>query len=171
MPEPGFPSFQLTPDDTDFLSPDEELTQMLDLTDVEADDAAILAAGDDATQPFGRSFYLDFENNRANDQWVQDVQSLVMVAQVALNTVRGTSPILPDWFGRSGPDPMLGRVDSAEVRALAAADIRDTLLACHERISDVTNFVWAYDPDGDVIAFEADVEVDGEETARVGGMV
>lgn len=164
MPEPDFPDFELVPDEALNLTPDEEAALYID-----PEDAAAVAPDD--TLPLGRTIYIDWDGREVRDtQWVAGVDAVVQVLQCALNTIRGTSLILPDWFGRSG-EYLLGQVDGVEPRSLHETDIRDTLLAAHDRVTDVSNFRWIEDADapGEAIDFQADVEIDGQVTTLVGG--
>jgi hypothetical protein len=161
-----FSDFELIPDDALNLTPEEEASAYVD------PDAFVPAVDEEAGIPFGRTIWMDWDRSQLReDFWVAGVDSVVQVCQLALNVVRGTSLILPDWFGRSNPKDLEGEVDSTELRVLHATDIRDTLLGCHDRVTDVRDFRWTYDPSETVIGFEADVEIDGEVATLVGGTV
>jgi hypothetical protein len=164
VPETDFDSFELIPDEALSLTPEEEAAAYEYPDGLVADDAA-------SASPFGRTVYMDWDAGVMTGVWVSGVDSVVQVMQTALNTVRGTSPILPPWFGRSGPDPVLGQVDDAERRILHQTDIRDTLLSCHDRVTDVTKFEWLVDNDDGTVDFIAEVEIDGEVTTLVGGTI
>lgn len=165
MANDDFPDFELIPDLALNLSPDQEAALYVDPDDLPMDVDEV------AREPLGRTVWMDWGSGRLyQDRWVSGPDAVVMVAQVALNVVRGANPLFPDWFGRS-PDALIGQVDSSERRLLHQTDIRDTLLSCHERVTDVSGFRWATDPTGSVIDFEADVEIDGEVTVLVGGSV
>lgn len=163
MPEIDFDDFELVPDAALNLTPEEE-------ADAYEYPEALVAEEDEAL-PFGRTVYMDWEAERMTGIWVSGVDAVVQVAQVALNTVRGTSPILPDWFGLSAPSPMLGNVDTNERRVLHQTDIRDTLLSCHDRITDMARFKWTRDRDDGFADYEAEIEIDGEVTTLVGGTI
>lgn len=159
MPETDFTDFELLPDDAAQLTPTEELAFLVD-----PDDLPLVPTDDEEGLPFGRTVWMDFDSGvLVEDRWVDGANSVVMIAQMALRTIRGSSPYLPDWFGRNGPDPHLGHVDNAELRAIHQADIHETLMTCHDRITDVDNFRWTYDVHDTIIEFAADVEIDGED--------
>lgn len=163
-PEPDFPDFQLIPDEALNLSPDDEAATFEDPDD------AVPEPAESERAPFGRSVYIDWDAGVSySSQWVSGPDAVVQVLQCALNTVRGTSLLLPDWFGRSG-EHLAGRTDSADRRALHEADIRDTLLSAHERVTDVPAFRWQRDASEEWIFFEADVEIDGEVRTLVGSV-
>lgn len=165
MPENDFPDFQLIPDTGPDLTPADEAALFTD-----PDDVAPTFSDNPEVFPYGRTIWMDWSTGQLNqNQWVSGPDAAVQVAQVALNTVRGTSILLPPSFGRDEPKGMLGEVDSTFVRVLHSSDIRDTLLSCHERITAVNDFRWTYDPDQTCIGFEADVEMDGDVITLVGG--
>lgn len=165
MADDFFTDFELIPDEALNLTPEEEASAF------EAPDSSFTDAPDDAL-PFGRTVWMDWDRGELNpDQWVSGADAAVQVMQVALNVVRGTCPLLPDWFGVSGQSPLVGNVDTNEARVLHSTDARDTLLSAHERVTDVSGFAWERSDTGDVIGFNADVEIDGEVTTLVGGAI
>src|SRR3954468_15463013 len=105
MAETDFTDFELIPDEALNLTPEEQADAYEYPDGLAADD-------EEQTLPFGRTGYMDWSTGRMTGIWVSGVASVVQVCQGALNTVRGTSPILPDWFGLSGPSPVLGNVDA-----------------------------------------------------------
>lgn len=168
MPETDFADFQLIPDAAPTLTPEQEAALYAD------PDAIQLPVADDQddASPVGRSMWIDWDGGAARgDRWVDGVDAVVQVARCALAVTRGYNPLFPEWFGRSSVDAILGAVDDVERRAVHQADVRDTLLSCHERITGVTGFEWIYDESSTGIDLYADVEIDGQVTVRIGGAV
>lgn len=163
LPEIDFDDFELIPDEALNLTPEQEAAAY------EYPDG--LVPDDPGAEPFGRTVYMDWSSGVMTGLWVSGVDAVVQVCQVALNTVRGTSPILPDHFGLSAPSPVTGNIDSNERRVLHQTDIRDTLLSCHDRVTDVSGFRWTTDADIGAADFEANVEIDGTVTTLVGGTI
>jgi hypothetical protein len=158
---------EFLPDEADELSPEDEMAALEALGD--PDDLPLPPADEDEdTLPFGRTVFMDFDTKTVYpDRWVRGADSVVQVLQMALHSTRGEHLVFPDWFGRTAPDELLGYVDETERRALYAADIKETLIAAHERVTDVTDITWTVDSNGTAIDFEATVEIDGIESIVV----
>lgn len=160
-----FPDFELIPADTEVLSPDDELDDLVD-------PAAFLDLVEDDTVPIGTSWYRDYDNGVLSGapQRVVGTQSVVQIAQVALRTPRGVYPIFDDEFGMDHPDAMIGQVDDPEIRAHYERDVQETLLACHDRITAVGNITFNHDPDSEIGYLTVEVEIDREETVVIEGV-
>lgn len=156
-----FPDFELVPSEAEDLSPDDELADLVD-------PGVIPDVADDETMPIGRSWWRDYSTELTGfSQLTEGVQSVVMVASVALRTQRGTSIIFDDDFGMSHPESMIGQVDDPEIRSHYIRDVTETLLSCHDRITAVSNINFDYDNDEEVGYLSVDIEIDGEETATL----
>jgi len=160
-----FEDLEFLPDEADELSPEDEAAAFSDPDDIPLPPTT---EEDDETLPFGRTVFMDFENKIIYpDRWITGADAVVQILQMALHSTRGAHLVFPDWFGRTAPDELLGYVDETERRALYAADIKETLIAAHERVTDVTDIVWTVDESGTAIDFEATVEIDGAEILTV----
>jgi hypothetical protein len=98
---------------------------------------------------------------------VRDLDAVAQICQVALRVERYTWLIFPDEFGMDEPERPIGRVLDAEILAEWQADIRETILAAHERVTDVKNFKIELDDDGGVLLQAVDVIVDDEVTVTI----
>lgn len=161
MASEEFPAFELIPAEPAAATPDEELAEL----DIEVDDSADPA-------PIGYSWQLDFDTGQfaRTPLIVRGEDAVVMVAQVALRTRRGMHPIFDDDFGMEDPDSMLGFVDEAERRATYVRDTTETLLACHERITDVSDFTFLRDADDEIAYVDLTIEIDGDDEIRLEGV-
>lgn len=167
-PETDFGAFELIPAGADELTPDEELAGLVD------PDAIPFAEVDtaDETSPIGKTWLFDFDNNTfgTTAQPVDGITSVIMVAQVALRTQRLQHEILPDDFGMDDPDALIGKMDDPELRAYFMRDVEDTLIAAHDRITGVGDFLFLRDPDDEISYMDATVEIDGEINVRLEGI-
>lgn len=167
MPEPEFPTFELIPADTTELALDDELANLvdpLDIPEAELDDFEI--------GPLGRTWFWDLDDPTAHGQSVpvSGIQSVAMIAQVALHVPRGQYVIFPPDFGMEDPEALIGYPNDTERRASYIADIRETLMACHERISSVENIEFLYGDDEEVAYLNLTLEIDGEVDLRLEGL-
>lgn len=168
-PETDFDSIELIPaEDEDVLTPDEELAALIDPDDI----PFVEVDSSDDTAPIGRTWLYNFEDDGfgTTAQPVSDITPIVMVAQVALRTKRLQHEIFPDDFGMEDPDVMIGRMDDPELRAFYMHDVEDTLLAAHDRITGVGDFLWLRDEDDEIAYMDATLEIDGDINVRLEGV-
>lgn len=153
-----FPDLELIPADED-LSVDEELAGLVD-----PDDLDLAFVEDDEAQPFGKSIWLDVDNDPARPPLVvHGVDSFIVWATVALRTQMGAWPIFPDDFGMEDPRRLIGYPDDVERRAEYMRDVRETLMQ-YDRVTNVGGFVWRLlDDTGEVGGYDVTVELDGDE--------
>lgn len=167
MADEDFPTFELIPGGTDDFPPDEELASFEDPDAIPSLDA------EPDVLPTGYTWQLNPETGQfaRTPLRVEGTDAVVAVAQVAVRTARYRHPSLfPDDFGRENMYAGIGRVDDAESRAERERDLRETLLACHERITAVTNFLFFKDPDEEIAVTECDIEIDGDTVVRLEGV-
>jgi Protein of unknown function (DUF2634) len=164
----AFPEFQLLPASADVLTADEELAA---IQDPEAQPLPVSSEQDD-TLPIGRSRWFDFATGRSggSPRWARDAEAVIMVAQAALRTKRGEHSMLPDDFGMDEPDALIGHTYDAERVAAYEEDIEETLLACHDRITGVGNFMFLRDLDEEIAYVDLDIVIDGDNTIRLEGV-
>lgn len=161
-----FPALELLPADTDVFSLDEELAELADPEDVPDFDV------EEETLPVGRTWFIDLETGTGGPSpaVLRGNDAVVMLAQIALRTRRGEHVIFDDEFGMDDPEGMLGFADEAERRALYERDVSETLLACHDRITNVSDFLFIRDPDEEEIYVDLSIEIDGDEEVRLEGV-
>lgn len=167
MSADAFPDFELLPPSADALTADDELAEL-----VGPEDPALTNEVDDGSPPLGRSRWFDFDtgNSGGLPRWVYGNEAVVMVAQAALRTKRGECAMLPDDFGMDDPDALVGEVYDAERVGAYEDDIRETLLACHERITEVSGFMFLTDIDGEIAYVDLDIYIDGNAKERLEGV-
>lgn len=161
--EDDFPDFELIPVGGEPTDIDEELADLID-----PDDVADVERNQNADElPIGRSPLVNWDTQRGmagrNPLWVRDLQPVVLVAQVAIRYKRGTKRLFDREFGMNNPDAMIGFNDDPERRAEYEKDVIETLLACHDRITAVGNFVYTRDPTDELLYVDLEIEIDGEE--------
>jgi hypothetical protein len=159
-----FPDFELIPADTEDLSVDDELAGLVD-----PDDLDLAFVEDDEAKPFGKSVWLDVDNDPSRPPVVvYDVDSFIVWATIALKTEMGRWPIFPDDFGMEDPARLIGHADDVELRAEYMRDVRDTLMQ-HDRVTNVGGFVWHLLDDSDEVGgYDVTVELDGDKEVVLG---
>lgn len=127
---------------------------------------------EDDIAPIGRTVLMDFDVGRAGTrpQWVTDSLAVIQVAQVALRTRQGEHAMFSDGFGTPDPDDGIGYVDSAQSRAVATQNMKDTLLNCHERITNVGDFLFQADESGEILYVDLTIEIDSDAEVRLTGV-
>lgn len=165
MPEEPWPEFELVPDDGEDLTVDEELEQFVD-PDVLPEVEENLEAN---AEPIGRG--LLFDNGTgifgANALWTHGITSVVQIAAIALRTKRGEHLIFSDQFGMDEPEALIGYMDDAHRVAIYERDVTDTLLSCHERITNITNFEYVNEANQDTAYVNVTIEIDGDDQAII----
>jgi hypothetical protein len=155
-----FTDFELIPAGADALLDEEDIPATTALED----------------PPIGRSWLIDFdETSPTYGQFTGDPahgnDAVVMVAQVAMRSRRGWHPVFDDEFGLDDPEIMLGEpIDDTEKRAFHARDISETLLACHDRITSVGDFLFLTDADDEIVYVDLTIEIDGDDEVRLEGL-
>jgi hypothetical protein len=167
MADQAYPDFELLPAGEEDFTPDEELASLTD-----PDSLPESIDTDTETLPLGRSWLWDFDARRmgARPQPVHGVMAVVMVAQVALRVRRGYHYWIPGDLGMDDPDVLIGQVEDSELIATYQQDMREALLSCHDRITDVTDFVFTHDDDEEVAYVDLTIEIDGDEDVRLEGV-
>lgn len=154
--------YELVPDSDLELSSDDELDSALGGEEVEE------SLETEATPlPYGRTWVFDFNTNRfvrygsaPAEAWGKD--ALRMWCMTALHTMRGAHPILDDEFGIEDPYSLIGHPDSAENQSIWESDVRDALLQ-HDRILDVTDFVFEHNELADYLDVSFVIVTDDED--------
>lgn len=167
MADQAYPDFELLPAGEEDFTPDEELATLVD-----PDDLQDAVTPEEDALPLGRSWLWDFDAGRmgSRPQSVRGVMSVVMVAQMALRIRRGFHYWIPGDLGMDDPDVLVGQVEDAELIATYQQDIRDTLMTCHDRITDVGGFVFTHNADEEVAYVDLNIEIDGDESVRLEGV-
>jgi hypothetical protein len=150
QPEPpdDAPNFAPT---TDAFIPEEEAFDRLEQS-IEGgpDDVDLVVAADPPT-PIGRSWAFDWglrtfmQPGGRGPLATYGMATLAGWVEKALHTARGAHPVHPADYGFDQPDSLIG----GGVGTLPA-DLEDRIRACvtfHERITDIDQFSYAYDPD------------------------
>lgn len=165
MAEPDFPDLDLLPPDADDFTFNDEADEVEGF-----DQLADLEDGDEVL-PVGRSWAWIVDDQTGNltmgrrPTEVEGNMAVIQVAQIALRTRRGASPLFPEYFGMDNPDRLFGHIpDDAERRAVYIRDAKECLMTCHERITDVDDFIFLEDPtDAQRLYVDIEIEIDGEE--------
>lgn len=165
----GFPNFELVPADGADLSPDEELAAL-------GDPGEFLDTTDDVDEsvlPLGRTWARNWDDPASlsgTPVVVSGVQSVIAIADLALRVRRGQHPVLDEDFGMDRPEALIGRTDDAELRAIYLRDVEETLLACHDRITAISNVLFLHDADDEIGYVDVTIEIDGEQEVTLAGV-
>jgi hypothetical protein len=156
-------TFDLIPAEAEDFEPDEEIEQIADPDAVEATT--------EAPSPMGMTWQIDPDTGLLDlygsaPVAVNGVDAVRVWAATALSIKRFAHPIFSDNYGMDDPTAPLGRQFDAERNADYIRDVRQTLLV-HDRITDVHNFVFRYDPDDTFVEMDADMILDDEDTLSI----
>lgn len=160
--------FELLPSDSGVLTPDEEIAALVFPND-------LMPPAPDTPQSWGSTWLFDFQDATlvrygGSPVRVTGLDAAVMCCHTALRIKRFESPLFSDDAGMEEPDRLIGHSDIQERKAQYMRDVHDTLLAAHERVSDVTNFRFDWDTDDTVAYMDADVLFDNGEIRRLEGV-
>jgi hypothetical protein len=170
MAEPDDTGFELLPEDTLVLDPDDELAAVIAADD---DDSLILEAEPNAgPRPYGKSLLFDvhsgsFVRHGDSPARIAGLDSMKMIVHIALHVARGAHASLPDEFGMDEPHRFIGRMIEPEEFGSYQQDIEETVLAAHERVSSLDEFWFRYEDDGDRLLVDFSVYTDEGEAFRI----
>lgn len=164
MAESDFPTFILIPAEEDEFTPDEELAEVFDPDDIPEREE------EQDSLPIGRNLLFNPDTGQFTNTWTTGDNAVVQIAQIALRVKRGEHIMFDDDFGMTDPDALIGYTDDVERRAAYQRDVTETLLACHERITAVGNFLFLIDPTSEVAEVDLSIEIDGDSEIRLEGV-
>lgn len=164
MAESDFPTFTLIPAEADDFTPDDELAEVFDPDDIPEREE------EQDGLPIGRNLVFNAVTGQFTSTWATGDNAVVQVAQIALRVKRGEHTMFDDEFGMTDPDSLVGWPDDIERRSAHQRDVSETLLACHERITAVGDFLFLHDPTTEEAEVDLSIEIDGESEIRLEGV-
>ncbi len=124
------------------------------------------------TPPFGRTWLFDFEVGQFVVQGGEPVrlegglESLRMWMLMALTTRRFATMIHSDEFGIEYEEELVGRTVDALTRTVYIQAVREALLI-HDRITEVDDFEFEIEDDGETLSASFTVTTDASEFVRL----
>lgn len=164
--------FSLTPPLPGIINPDLALNAAL---------APVVPDPDADPIPLGRGWAFDwlageFRANGLSPAQVYDVDQLAMWIEKTVKTAKMTHPIYGDEYGMDDPTSLIGQPYTAELVGEYIDMITDALTT-HDRIVDVTNFMFNQDPATEimyagftVVLDDSDIDTVTVDAIAIGGV-
>lgn len=154
------------------LDPEEEAAELEREFEEFIEDDDLVLTGDEPT-PVGRSWAFDFQRQRFmrsprshGPLETQGIITLRFWIEKCLRTARGAHPIHDEDYGMEHPNRIYGR----PLRETQGMDLEQRIrdaVTFHPRITDITDFTTAFNPDEEYLACSFTVLLDDETTLEV----